>query len=35
MDVNVGDYIVISDCKYEVIKIEDKLIWYKIPNGVG
>jgi len=35
MDISVGDYIVIGDYKYEVIKIEGKLIWYKIPYGVG
>ena len=35
MDVEVGDYIVIGNNKHEVIKVEDKLIWYKVPYGVG
>ena len=34
-DINVGDQIVMGDYKYEVIKVDDGLIWYKIPNGVG
>ena len=34
-DIDVGDQIVMGDYKYEVIKIDNGLIWYKIPNGVG
>ena len=31
----VGDKITINGNEYEVVKIEDKLIWYKIPYGIG
>jgi hypothetical protein len=34
-DIDVGDYIVIGNHKYEVLRIDGKLIWYKISYGVG
>jgi hypothetical protein len=33
--VEIGDFIVIGDNKHEVVKVDDKLIWYKITNGIG
>ena len=33
--VKVGDKITIHGNEYEVIKVEGKLIWYKIMFGVG
>lgn len=33
--VEVGDIIFIGDNKHEVVKVDDGLIWYKIPYGIG
>lgn len=37
MDISINSWIKIAkdETQYQVIKVEDGLVWFKIPNGVG
>jgi len=37
MDIPINSWIKIAkdETQYQVIKVEDGLVWFKIPNGVG
>lgn len=37
MDISINSWIRISEdiTQYQVVKVENGLVWFKIPNGIG